>query len=212
MKEHTAMSNPIDAGCSEMVSNDVVVDGESVSIDPDIPRRDWNPVLRNPSLTPPPESLVESESARLVAVPNRSPLASELLIEEQQAEIVKLRSAMQAMKIQQNETMETVAVGQAEIEELRTALGAMTTAVTNDASKLTIEQLEKMNALEFNRLHFSNCELSVLDEVFKKRGKYGDLDPPAEYRETAKTMRAWRQLGMRQQRSKIDACKQRLHR
>jgi HAMP domain-containing protein len=154
------MSNPIDAGCSEMVSNDVAVDGESVSIDPDIPRRDWRPVLRKPSLTPPPESLVESESARLVAVPNHSPLASELLIEEQQAEIEKLRSAMQVMTIEQTKRM---TVRQAEIEELRTALAAMT-AVTNDASKLSIEELKKMSVAHLNRLQFSNCDLSVLDQ------------------------------------------------
>jgi hypothetical protein len=83
-----------------------------------------------------------------------------LLIEEQQAEIEKLRSAMQVMTIEQTKRM---AVRQAEIEELRTALAAMT-AVTNDASKLSIEELKKMSVAHLNRLQFSNCDLSVLDQ------------------------------------------------
>jgi hypothetical protein len=48
---------------------------------------------------------------------------------------------------------------------LRAALEAMT--VTNDASKLSIEELENMSIVNLNCLQFSKCELSVLDEVFK---------------------------------------------
>jgi hypothetical protein len=125
-----------------MVSNDVAVDGDWVSIDPDIRHRDWSPVLRNPALTPPPESLVESESARLV--PKQSPLAGELLTEEQQADIEKLRSNLQVMTIEQAEKMTR---GQAEIVQLRAELEAMT-AVANDASKLPIERLEEMSVSE----------------------------------------------------------------
>jgi hypothetical protein len=46
------MNKSIDAGCSEMVSNDVAVDGESVSIDPDIRRREWDPSLRILPISP----------------------------------------------------------------------------------------------------------------------------------------------------------------
>ena len=53
------------AGCSEMVSNDCTMDGELISIDPDMRNREWTPILRNPAITPPPpppppESLVET--------------------------------------------------------------------------------------------------------------------------------------------------------
>jgi hypothetical protein len=54
-----------------------------------------------------------SESACLVAVHKHSPPASELLIEEQQVEIEKLRSALEAMPMEQAETM---TMGQAENE------------------------------------------------------------------------------------------------
>jgi hypothetical protein len=57
------------AECSEMVSNDVAVDGESVWIDPDLRDRDWGPILRNSAFTtppPPPGSLVET--SQLAAV------------------------------------------------------------------------------------------------------------------------------------------------
>jgi hypothetical protein len=140
--KNTTIRNSIAAECSEMVSNDVAVDGDWVSIDPDIRHRDWSPVLRNPALTPPPESLVESESARLV--PKQSPLAGELLTEEQQADIEKLRSNLQVMTIEQAEKMTR---GQAEIVQLRAELEAMT-AVANDASKLPIERLEEMSVSE----------------------------------------------------------------
>jgi hypothetical protein len=61
------MSDSIAAGCGEMVSNDSTMDGELISIDPDIRNREWGPILRNPAITPPPllslppsESLVET--------------------------------------------------------------------------------------------------------------------------------------------------------
>jgi hypothetical protein len=207
------MSNPIAAGCSEMVSDDIAMDGASITIDSDIHHRDWGPVLRNPALTPPPESLVEtskkaarSESARLVADSNRNPVTRDLIIEEQQAEIEKLRSALEAMTMKQAEQAETMTMEQAETERLRAALEGMT-AVANDASKIPIEELMQMSASELGCFIFSNCELSVLDKVFKKADKYGDLDPPTVYRETGKTMRTWQRLGTRQQRQMIDAYK-----
>jgi hypothetical protein len=40
------MSYPITDGCSEIVANDIAMDGESLSNDPDIRRRDWGPSLR----------------------------------------------------------------------------------------------------------------------------------------------------------------------
>jgi hypothetical protein len=46
-----------------MVPNDCTVDGELISIDPDVRNREeWGPISRNPAITPPPppESLVET--------------------------------------------------------------------------------------------------------------------------------------------------------
>jgi hypothetical protein len=46
------MSNPIDAGCSEMVSDDIAMDGESSTIDSDIHHREWDPSLRILPISP----------------------------------------------------------------------------------------------------------------------------------------------------------------
>jgi hypothetical protein len=46
------MSNPIAAGCSEMVSDDIAMDGESSTIDSDIHHREWDPSLRILPISP----------------------------------------------------------------------------------------------------------------------------------------------------------------
>ncbi len=55
------MSDPLATGCGEMVPYNRLMDGEFISIDPDIRNRVWGPISRNPARTPPPpESLVET--------------------------------------------------------------------------------------------------------------------------------------------------------
>jgi hypothetical protein len=46
------MSNPIAAECSEMVSDDIAMDGESSTIDSDIHHREWDPSLRILPISP----------------------------------------------------------------------------------------------------------------------------------------------------------------
>lgn len=126
------MSNRIAAGCSEMVSNDATINTESISIDPDIRHREWGWVLRNPAITPPPESLVEtsqqaawSESGRLVSVSIHSPVVMELFVEEQEADIERLRSDLEALTMKRAKQAKAMTMEQAEIERLRSALEAM---------------------------------------------------------------------------------------
>jgi hypothetical protein len=60
--KNSTMSDPMAAGCGEMVPNDCKLHIEFISIDPDIRKRVWGPISRNPAITPPPppESLVET--------------------------------------------------------------------------------------------------------------------------------------------------------
>ena len=147
------------AGGGKMVSNDCTMDGELISIDPDIRHREWEPILRNPAITPPP----------LLPLP-----PSESLVETSQLAALD-QDSKQAARL-------------------------------SDASKLSIEELTQMLPVDLNLLSFLHCEPSVLDKVFPKRGFGGSLDPPTEYRESAKKMRAWRRLGMAQQRGQISDC------
>jgi hypothetical protein len=150
-------------------------DVKMISIDPKTPQRDWSPILQNSALTPPP----------VVATS-----------QQQQATIERLEAELKAMSISKA----------ACIERLEAELVAMAMdTVTIDASHLPAKDLEKMSNAGLNCFLFLNCELSVLDRVFPKKEKHGNLDPPTEYRKSAKTMREWRRLGMSQQRIKIDA-------
>jgi hypothetical protein len=46
------MSNPSAAGCSEIVSNDVAMVRDSISIDADIRHQEWSPLLRILPISP----------------------------------------------------------------------------------------------------------------------------------------------------------------
>jgi hypothetical protein len=46
------MSDPSAKGCSEMVSDDIAMDGESMTIDSDIRNREWDPSLRILPISP----------------------------------------------------------------------------------------------------------------------------------------------------------------
>jgi hypothetical protein len=46
------MSNLVATGCSEMPSDDISMDGESVTIDSDTRNREWDPSLRILPISP----------------------------------------------------------------------------------------------------------------------------------------------------------------
>jgi hypothetical protein len=80
--------------------------------------------------------------------------------------------------------------------------------VTNIASAHSLEELKSMKqgkSKAFNGLDFTDCSIEGIDELFPFiKGmlgvcKGGRLDPFSSYRTTAKKLRAWRKLGVKQQ-------------
>jgi hypothetical protein len=73
---------------------------------------------------------------------------------------------------------------------------------TNDASSLSIAYLKQIACTEkkrFAKLTFTQVALPILDDLFAKKVKYGQFDPPLSYRTNAKRIREWRWMGKTQQ-------------
>jgi hypothetical protein len=79
---------------------------------------------------------------------------------------------------------------------------------STNAVDYELEELRAMKDLEsgrFSLLDFSNCPIASIDNLFPFRKNFGLLEPPLLYRANAKSLREWRRLGKRQQKSKVES-------
>ena len=79
----------------------------------------------------------------------------------------------------------------------------------NDASSYNTRYLKSIrNKERFQELHFYQCAVDLLDELFPKQAEKGTLDPPASYRASAVTLGQWRDLDQEEQLAVLEKVKQ----
>jgi hypothetical protein len=84
-------------------------------------------------------------------------------------------------------------------------LGAISQGETSDDDFVQfsldeLQGLQETSTTDFNTLDFSDYTLDIIDALFPKKPKWGDLDPPASYRTSPKRLREWRRLTAKAQR------------
>jgi hypothetical protein len=67
-----------------------------------------------------------------------------------------------------------------------------------------LQELQATSTTDFNTLDFSDYTMDVIDSLFPKKPKWGDLDPPASYRTSPKRLREWRRLTAKAQRYLVE--------
>jgi hypothetical protein len=87
--------------------------------------------------------------------------------------------------------------------------GAVSQAETSDDhfvqfSLHELQELQETSTTDFNTLDFSDYTMDVIDALFPKKPKWGDLDPPASYRTSPKRLREWRRLTAKAQRYLVE--------
>lgn len=79
----------------------------------------------------------------------------------------------------------------------------------NDASSYNTRYLKSIrNKERFQELHFYQCSVQLLDELFPKQAQKGTLNPPASYRASAVTLGQWRELDEHEQTAVLQKEKQ----
>jgi hypothetical protein len=75
----------------------------------------------------------------------------------------------------------------------------------NDASSYNTRYLKSIrNKERFQELHFYQCTVELIDELFPKQAGKGTLDPPAAYRASAVALAQWRELSAEEQFAVIE--------
>lgn len=75
----------------------------------------------------------------------------------------------------------------------------------NDASSYNTRYLKSIrNKERFQELHFYNCSVDLIDELFPKQNQKGTLDPPPSYRASAVALGQWRELDHQEQARVIE--------
>lgn len=75
----------------------------------------------------------------------------------------------------------------------------------NDASSYNTRYLKSIrNKDRFQELHFYQCSIELIDDLFPKQPQKGTLGPPAPYRASAVTLSQWRELEQEEQLSVLE--------
>lgn len=75
----------------------------------------------------------------------------------------------------------------------------------NDASSYNTRYLKSIrNKERFQELHFFQCNVELIDELFPKQAQKGTLDPPAPYRASAALLNQWRELSQEEQAAAVE--------
>lgn len=79
----------------------------------------------------------------------------------------------------------------------------------NDASSYNTRYLKSIrNKDRFQELHFYQCSVELIDELFPKQAQKGTLDPPGAYRASAASLGQWRELSQEEQFAVLEKEKQ----
>jgi hypothetical protein len=75
----------------------------------------------------------------------------------------------------------------------------------NDASSYNMRYLKSIrNKERFQELHWFQCSVDLLNELFPHKPGKGTLDPPPTYRQSAVTLAEWRNLDEAKQKALVD--------